>query len=130
MPELKWREYDFVECLGILPERDEFFESHFFRMEKDDLVLEVTVWQYESVVAISLSQVSNRRCFITIYFAVRNKIEFVNEKNSAILRFCDIITVPNRFFYLEDKDVFDRDKVKNNQNLELCIYPHLELQFV
>ena len=82
MPQLKWNEDDFIECLGVLPKTDEYFCSHSFVVIKDNLKLELTLWQYESLVAISLSQGNRQDAFLTLYFIVRENIKFLNEKNS------------------------------------------------
>ena len=97
MPELKWNEYDFVECLGVLSKTDEFFCSHGFTIIKDGLKVDLTLWQYESLVVISIHQESNPKPFIEFSFIVRDKIKFMNEKSISQLIFCDCVFVENRF---------------------------------
>jgi hypothetical protein len=43
---LVWNPYQFIECLGVLPVVEEGETSHLFRVEKDGLRLELTVFQY------------------------------------------------------------------------------------
>lgn len=50
MPQLKWDETEFIECLETLPTVEEHSVSHVFEIKKDGLILQLTVWQYESVV--------------------------------------------------------------------------------
>jgi hypothetical protein len=38
---LVWNEYDFVECLGVLPEVGDYETSHFYKVEKEGLRLEL-----------------------------------------------------------------------------------------
>ncbi len=42
---LVWDQYEFIECLGVLPEVEEYETSHSFTIEKDDLRLEITIFQ-------------------------------------------------------------------------------------
>ena len=51
---LVWNEYDFVECLGVLPEVGEDGIEHFYKIEKDGLRLEITVFQYDGDIYIEL----------------------------------------------------------------------------
>lgn len=128
MPELKWNEYEVIECLGVLPEKEEFFTSHYFRLIENNLILEMTIWQYESLVAISISKETDEKPFITLYFIVRNEIRFINKKDFAALEFCDVVVVPIRFWMYENPDLFDKKVFATNFNFELTIYPQLEFK--
>ena len=132
MPALKWNEYEFIECLGVLPEKEEFFTSHYFRLVKDDLLFEMTIWQYDSCIAVSISKADDEKSFITIHFLVRDKAVFVNEKTSMKLRFQDCMIVSNRFWMSRDddkKDYFDKSKFPTKLDIELYTYPKIELKF-
>ncbi|HVF43797.1 MAG TPA: hypothetical protein VM936_12330 [Pyrinomonadaceae bacterium] len=55
MREFVWNRYEFIECLGVLPEVDEEFGTcHTFRVERDGLRLELSVSQYDGDVYLSL----------------------------------------------------------------------------
>ena len=51
---LVWNEYDFVECLGVLPEVGDYETSHFYKVEKEELRLELKVKQYDGDIYIEL----------------------------------------------------------------------------
>ncbi len=53
---LVWNEYDFIECLGVLPEVYEYETCHLYKVEKDDLRLELSVSQYDGDIFIELFQ--------------------------------------------------------------------------
>jgi hypothetical protein len=53
---LTWNQYEFTECLEVLPEVGEDENHHTFRVEKDGLRLELTVFQYAGDVYIDLYQ--------------------------------------------------------------------------
>lgn len=130
MPELVWSEHEVIECLGVLPETDEFFTSHYFKLVKDEFLLQMTIWQHESCIAFSISKEKDESPFISIYFVVRNNLEFINAKNFASLKFHDCIIVSSRFWvYEENKNFFDKDIFPTKLDLELCVYPRLEIKF-
>ena len=131
MPELKWNECDFIECLGVLPQTDEYFCSHSFVVIKDNLKLELTLWQYESLVSISLSKENRQAAFLTLYFIVREAVKFLNEKGFSALKFCDCVFVESRFWMNSEEykiDFFDKNKVPTETNLLLSTYPKLEFK--
>lgn len=126
MPELKWNETDVIECLGVLPETDEFFSSHSFLLNKDGLFINITIWQIESLVALSIAKDSKAVPFLDIHFVVRDRIDFINEKDYSSLIFRDCIVVSDQFwmYYKSDKnDVFDKTAFTWVTDLELTVYP-------
>ncbi len=132
MSELIWNEYEVIECLGVLPETEEFFTSYYFRLIKNGLVLEMTIWQFESCIAISISKETGDKPFVTIYILVRDKISFVSEKNSSYLVFRDCVVVSSRFWMHRDeesKDYFNKNIFPSELDFELHVYPELELKF-
>lgn len=137
MPELKWNEYDFIECLGVLPEKEEFFTSHYFELSRDDLFLQITVWQHESCVAVSISKESDKQPFIIFHLLVRDEIIFINEKESSFLRFQNCIIVSSRFWMnREIVKLLDQQNDHSNKkdfpskiDFELHVYPRLEIKF-
>jgi hypothetical protein len=132
MPELIWNEHEVIECLGVLPETEEFFSSHYFRLTKNELLLEITIWQYESFIAVSISKETDKEPFITLYFIVRDIVEFVSAKDFSSLKFRNCVIVSNEFWMFEEDEknnYFDKDKFPTELDIELCIYPKLKLNF-
>ena len=111
---------------------DEFFCSpHSFTIIKDGLKVELTLWQDESLVAISIYQESNPKPFIEFNFIVRDKIKFLNEKASSQLIFCDCVFVENRFWRNSEEnelDFFNTDKIRTKTDFVLSTYPKLEFR--
>jgi hypothetical protein len=78
---LKWNEYEFIECLGVLPEVGQDELSHLFRVAKDDLRLELIVFQYDSDVRIEIyKQGLDAPIFQTQIMSCPNA-KYVSEKN-------------------------------------------------
>ena len=51
---LTWTETDFLECLGVLPVEAQHGISHTYTVAKDGLRLELTVFQYDGDVYLTL----------------------------------------------------------------------------
>ena len=130
MPELKWNDYEVIECLGVLPEIDDYSTGHHFKVEKSGLMLEMSIWQYESLIAISLYQTISEKPFITLWFVVRDKIRYINDKRGSFLEFTDFLIVKNRAYYIEEGDVFVESKFPMKLNLELTIEPEIYFRIV
>ncbi|MET0753624.1 MAG: hypothetical protein ABWZ66_09630 [Pyrinomonadaceae bacterium] len=125
MRELKWNEYDFVECLGVLSEFDEDSLIYFFKFEKDGLILEIGVCAYQSFVEISLSQKSGDEHFLTTSFFVRDKIQYINEKNVSFLEFNDCVISD-----LYDIDFSNKEKYSDYVRFEIHTFPKFQIKFL
>jgi len=113
MPILKWNSNDVVECLGVLPESDEFFGSQTFRKSFDSIRMEMTVWESESLVALSLFEGSGNP-FLDLSFIVRDRIELVTESPVSSLRFHNSVVVSSEFWLYDDEG---KPEVVNTTNL-------------
>jgi hypothetical protein len=51
---LVWNEYEFIECLGVVPEVEEYETAHHFKVLRDGLRLELSVFQYDGDVFLDL----------------------------------------------------------------------------
>lgn len=131
MPELKWKDYEVVECLGVLPETDEFFTSHYFQKVFGSIRLGLTIWENESLIAVSLFEDQTTEPFLDLCFIVRDRIEFVSEAKFSSLRFHDTVIVSSRFWriYDEDKsDWFDTKLLSTRICFELITVPKFEFK--
>lgn len=130
MPELKWNEYEIIECLGVLPTVDDYNTGHHFKLEKNGLFLKMSIWQYESLIAASLYQSGKENPFITFWFVVRDEIRYINDKRGSFLRFGNFLIVENRAYYIEQGDVFEESKFPMKLNLELTVEPEISFRIV
>jgi hypothetical protein len=131
MPELKWKDNEVIECLGVLPETDEFFTSHLFRKVFGLVRLELTIWENESLVALSLFEEHGSDPFIDLSFIVRDRIEFVTQVEYSSLRFHNSVVVTGRFWRIHDEDKndwFDTKLLPTNIGFELATYPKFEFK--
>jgi len=54
MPQINWSAVDFIQCLGVAPDVEEYEISHVFTVAKDGMCLVVKVKQYDGDVHIAL----------------------------------------------------------------------------
>lgn len=130
MPELRWNEYEVIECLDVLPKVDDYKTGHHFKVEKNGLILEMSIWQIESFLTISLFQEKTDNPFLTIWFVVRDEIRYIKTKHSSLLEFSDFLIIKNRGYYIEEGDVFVESKFPMKLNLELTVEPEISIRIV
>lgn len=99
MTEFVWNQYEFIECLGVLPEVDEEDDSgHTFKVERDGLVLNLTVFDYAGDVYVDL----HREGVETPVFSMRlldcKGARYVNDRHGDFIEFAPA----NSFFGRHD----------------------------
>lgn len=92
--------------------------------------MEISIWQYESLLTISLYKTENEIPFINLWFVVRDKIRYVNYKRGSFLEFTDFLLVKNRGYYIEEGDVFVKSKFPMKLSLELTVEPEISIRIV
>lgn len=129
MPKLKWNVYDFVECLGVLPEIDDYETGHHFTIEKDDLNLVLSIWQYDGLFQISLYQSKIEIPIISFYLAVRDEVKYINDKRGSYLTFQNCSVVASDY-PLAANGKFQDGNSNNFLTMELTIEPHINIRFI
>jgi hypothetical protein len=56
MPEFVWNEYDFLECLGVIPTIEEYEISHTYTVERNGLILSLFIRQYDREISFTISR--------------------------------------------------------------------------
>lgn len=129
MPGLKWNEYDFVECLGVLPEIDDYETGHHFTVKKENLTLVISIWQYDCLFEFSLFQNDFEKPFMNFYLSVREEVKFVNHKQSSYLIFRDCAIVSPKH-PITDSVEFVKHIDSDNLAMELEVEPQIQIKFV
>lgn len=131
MPELKWDETDFLDCLEVFPEKDEeFYLSYVYEVRKHGMALTVVVWPWESFVLLSLRQQEMKAPLFEVTLAVRERVRYVKDKRGDYLEFQDCIILPKISSYYSGNDVFDRSRFSYGVTLQLTIKPHIQIRYV
>ena len=130
MHKLKWNEYEIIECLGVLPEIDETWHRwHKFKIEKDNLVLNVDFCEYQNLVCVELSRSLDIEPLFYSLFLVRGEVSYQNEKNFNMLRLNDCLISFEEFTYSDNVNVFDTIKYPSNIHFEIYTFPKIQLKF-
>lgn len=128
MPELQWDELDFLECLEVVPQVEEYGISYSYEVHRDSLRLLVTVWPMESAVQWTLWQASIETPLLDFALFVRGAVRHINDKRGEYLEFQDCVVAPNRFWQIEAGDVFDSGNFAG-LTAEIGVKPHIRFHF-
>jgi hypothetical protein len=104
MPELKWYEADFIECLEVLPEWSEYCLEALFEVERDGLTLKVSVRPWDSIVHVHLCRPGSETPLIGLELLVLGQVEVRKDDAGDYIRFHEAIPALNRF------DLYDHCK--------------------
>lgn len=108
MGHLSWDETDFVGVLEVVPKIEDYEVNHRFDFLRGNKKILLLVWQLESFVQIQVFDEHSENSFLNIAFYCRGECKVDSKK--GIINFSDCIFVENRFSYIDNSDVFKRDK--------------------
>ena len=132
MPQLDWNETDAIECLGVLPEKGDYSEYHAFKLNQDGVTVSLTLWEYESFATINFA-VEGKAPHVSLSFIIRDRVELVSGKQFSSLKFRNCVIVSDRFWMYHDpsnRDLFDKSVCSSETDLELVVFPTIQLQSV
>ena len=130
MPQLHWNEIDFIECLEVAPETNEFSTEHHFTVIRDGLTLKVSVWQYDSVVYLDLYRSGMEAPLIGLALFVRGPVDYVKEGTWECLRFQNALPAPSRFSYLDfERDIHSAASIPYGLTVTLRVKPDIKIAF-
>jgi len=104
MPQLRWNKVDVLECLGVLPEVEEYETKFEYAVTRDGLVLLITVVPYESVVELRLRRADSSEDILALAVLVLGEIEYKREKAGDFLQMLGSRIVVSRFYYTREGD--------------------------
>lgn len=78
---LVWNEYEFIECLGVVPEIEEDATAHHFKISKDGLRLELSVFQYDGDVYLDLYREGIEASIFKMHLLDCAGARYVSDKN-------------------------------------------------
>lgn len=133
MPELDWEPLDFLQCLGAAPETNEgdidWNGDWGYEVKQSGVTLELVVWPYESVVALSLTLDNQSKPMTSFTVLVRGPVRYKNEKWGEYLTFHSCVVVPSHYHYEIWDHVFDKNKYPEDIDMELSVYPTVRVEF-
>lgn len=102
MSELKWDKTGFLECLGVLPETEEY-ETYFgYTIERKGLILLVIVRPHEGVIDLRLRRDNAEADIINFSLLVGGKVKYKRYKAGDFLLFPSCRMVADRFYYMRE----------------------------
>jgi hypothetical protein len=125
MPELRWDKLEFLECLEVIPDEEEYGVSFSYKVDREPLTLLMTVWPFESVVQVSVYLRQPSAPVIEFTGFVRGGVRRVDDKRGDYLEFTDTVVAPSRFWYLEAGNVFDQARHPYGVTVEVGVRPHI-----
>jgi len=129
MPELKWNETDFIECLEVTP-KEEDDVSYFFKVIRNGLCLTLNLFQYDSVVYFDLYREGNDDPLFSFGLFVRGAIEYKKEKDREYLLFQNALPVPSSFTYYDyEEDIRSTEDLSYRLDLVLSVNPDIKINF-
>jgi hypothetical protein len=132
MAQLDWKEHAFIECLEVLPAVEEYATKHAFQVVQPDLTVVVTLWQFESVVAIEVTRTGSSAPLITFVLVVRGSARHVKGPDTECIEFANAVIVPSRFSYLEYRqkrvDVYDAKQMPGLDSVRLFVKPAIRIE--
>jgi hypothetical protein len=130
MPQFEWNDVDFLDFFAVEPTVEDYDVSHNYEIERNGLRLLLTVWQHESVIQASVFRDDADAALFTFAAYVRTATRFVNDKRGRYLEIADCIIAPNRFWYIESGDPFDRKRFPIAVTVTVAIDPDIRIAFV
>jgi hypothetical protein len=127
MSNLKWDETDFLLCLGVIPEIEDYGTSFSYTIERSGLVLLVTVIPYESIVELQLQRKDSSLNLLCLSLLVGGVVKYKCEKWGEYLKLsaCQIVT--NRYYYIykRDNELINQD---NLLDIEISVDPDIRIE--
>lgn len=97
MPELVWNETDFIACLEVLPEIEEYGISYAFRVLRHGLRLELTVYPYDSDIYITLYREGIQPPVLDMKLLDCGGTRYVNDERGEYLEFAPAKVFGDRY---------------------------------
>ena len=130
MSRLSWDETDFLECLEVVPETEEYEISHTYSVEKSSIGLVVKVWQLESIIELELINQTNSSVISSYAILVRNGAEFIKSGNEEYLLFKNSLVLPSRFSYLDLGGAETLEESSVGYNIKLSVNPDICIEYL
>ena len=131
MPTLKWDPLEVLEYLSVLPSIEEDEVSHGYELVRGDIRMLLTLWQYESVLHLTLSYEESRKELLNVTAFVRGELKIDRHIGTNMPHLCafDCIVGAGRFSYRQMQDPFDKTRYPRGVNIHLWAQPQIQCLF-
>jgi hypothetical protein len=97
MPSLVWNESDFAACLEVLPAIEEYGISYRYRVVRDGMRLELTVYPYDSDIYVDLFREGVEGAVFEMKLTECSGTRYVNDERGEYLEFAPAKVFGNRY---------------------------------
>jgi hypothetical protein len=127
MTELIWDKTDFLLCLGVIPEIEDYETSFCYTLERQGLILILTVTPYESIIELQLRRKDSDLNLVGLCLLVGGTVEYKCEKWGKYLQLPSCRIVTNRFYYQYERS---NDEIENSTllNVEITVNPDIRIE--
>jgi hypothetical protein len=127
MSQLKWDKTDFLLCLGVLPEVEDYETSFRYIVERAGLVLSIAVTPYESIIEVQLQRTGSTVNLLGLSLLVGGVVEYKCEKWGKYLQLpaCRIVT--NRFYYQYERGT-EFSEQHTLLDVEIAVDPDIRIE--
>ena len=130
MPKLRWDETDFIEYLEVVPEVAEHQTRHVFTVTQHGLILTLTLWQWESMVSLTLRRDGQALPITHFALAVRGDVVLQRHRDGDYLEFRDCVVCPGRFSYMHGPgNPGDATRFGYSLVVQVVIAPEIQIRF-
>ena len=121
---LIWNEIDLIECLEVLPEKDEDYETwHRFIVQKDGLTLVLTIEQYDGEIGFQLDRDGVQPSILELRLYQCPEVRYIKEQAGKRLDYLEFATTScgSSANYRFDDSLMQR-------GVRLMVKPHISIQ--
>jgi hypothetical protein len=129
MPALNWDPVDLLDYLEVEPAIEEYEVSHTYLIERNKLILKISIFQFESVVQLELFRTDSTCPLFQFAAFVRGSVIYNNDKLGRFIKITNCVIGTNRFFYIYSGDPFDQGRFPVGMTITLSVYPDIEIEF-
>jgi len=127
---LQWDETDFIECLEVIPEIEADDTSHTFVINKSNIRLKLQLWQRESMIELTLYNVSDSNIITSYAILVRDAAIYQKVNDTESILFKNSIVLPSRFSYLDLGGVNNIESSNIGYNIKLSVNPSIKIEYL
>lgn len=130
MSQLKWDKTDFIECLEVIPEVEDYDVSYTYNIVKSGIHLTLKVWHLESIIELSLKNAADENTITSFSILIRGEAEYIKSKETEFLLFRNSLVLPSRFSYLDLGGVNKLESSDIGYNIKLSVNPTVYIEYL
>jgi hypothetical protein len=124
--QLQWDELDMLQGLEVIPVVYQDGTGQQYRVEKDGLLLLLSLWPANGIVDVTLTQPATAAILFDVRVAVRGAVRYNNDKRGEYLEFPDCVLI-SRLGFGEEEGAFSPNLI--GRSMLVSVRPHMSVLF-